>query len=198
MPASAAVELYWIPVGAGTSRLQQASLRLWEAFEAARARRPQATLFHSALKLRIGGMTQTLELMPAFARVPAQPLLTGPVGASIAGRSRLFRYQLVCLEVDALPDEQWAVNSPQVLARDGATAHRILALARAVPAHIWGRRVPGTSEMWTSDSAISWLLVRAGVEMSAARIPAGGRAPGWKAGIEAASQVRPAGRVAPP
>ena len=187
----APVELYWMPVGAGTSRFQQASLRLWEAFEAARARRPRANLYHSALKLRTDGKTRTLELMPAFVRVPAPPLRTGPVGLGVAGRTRLFRYQLVGLEADSLPDEEWATDSPQVLSKDEAMARRILQLASQTPAHTWGRRVRGTSEMWTSDSVVSWLLIRSGVDIAAIRIPGGGRAPGWIAGIELAARQPP-------
>ena len=181
--SGAAVELYWMPVGAGTSRFQQASLGLWETFEAVRARRPKANLYHSALKFRADGWTRTLELMPAFISVPSAPLRTGPVGIRVAGRLRIFRYQLVCLDIDSLPDEGSAVDSPQVLSDDEATAKRILGLAGETPVHTWGRRVRGTNEMWTSDSVISWLLVRAGVDTSRIRIPDRGRAPGWSAGI---------------
>lgn len=177
-----------MPVGAGTPRLQRASLRLWEAFEAARARRTRTVLYHSALKLHTEGRTRTLELMPAFIDSASPPLLTGPVGAGLAGRLRVFRYQLVCTDVEALPDEQWAVESPQVLAHDESVARAIIALAPAVPPYTWGRRVRGTSEMWTSDSVISWLLLRAGVDLAAMHIPAGGRAPGWEAGLEVASR----------
>ena len=75
------------------------------------------------------------------------------------------------------------------LQKDGRTnRRRIVELAPTTPAHTWGRRVPGTGEMWTSDSVISWLLVRAGIDMSQIRIPDGGRAPGWLAGIKAANR----------
>lgn len=178
------VDLYWLPVGAGTSRFQRASLRCWEAFEAVRARRPRVALFHAALKLRPGdGRCYTLELAPAFIGAEVPPLVTGPVGARRAGRLRLFRYQLLCLPVDHLPDEQWAVDSPVPLSPAADDARRVLGLAAALPAHVWGRRVRGTQEIWTSDSAISWLLVRGGFDLTGARPPRGGRAPGWDAGI---------------
>jgi hypothetical protein len=37
--------------------------------------------------------------------------------------------------------------------------------------------------MWNSNSFISWLLVRSGFDPSAIHPPAGGRAPGWHAGV---------------
>lgn len=181
-------DLYWMPVGAGTSRFQQASLRLWESIEAVRARRDRQRLFHSALKLSLAeGGAFTLELTPAFLGGPLPPLATGPVGVRGADRFRLFRYQLRRVPGDTLPDEQWAFGEPLRLAEDCDAVSRILALAPSVPRSVWGRRVGGTSEMWTSDSVISWLLVRAGIDLAAVAIPPGGRAPGWAAGIEVAS-----------
>jgi hypothetical protein len=188
-----AVELFWLPVAAGTSRFQQASLRAWEAFEAFRCRRPRAVLYHAALKFRFAdGRILTLEVTPAFLGESPPPLLTGPVGFRGADRARLFRYQLRCLPVDRLPDEEWAVESPVLLADDCATAGRLLDLAGSVPRHVWGRRAPGTREMWTSDSTLSWLLVRAGLDVAALGPPAGGRAPGWYAGM-AIGRIGPGG-----
>jgi len=179
-----AVDLYWLPVGAGTSRFQQASLRLWEAVEAARSRRPRMRLLHSALKLGVGpGTVYTLELTPAFIGGAAPPLATGPVGLRGADRFRVFRYQLRCLPGEQLPDEEWAVQDPIRLTDDCAMARRVLELAPSVPKHVWGRRVAGTGEMWTSDSVISWLLARSGLDLSHIAPPAGGRAPGWYAGL---------------
>lgn len=185
------VELWWMSVGAGTSRVQQASLRLWEAIEAARARRPRARLVHSALKLHDGTATWTLELTPAFVAAATPPLITGPVGLGAAGRLRLFRYQLVCLPGETFPDEAWAVAQAR-LPGEAELAARLLALAPTVPRHVWGRRVHGTREMWTSDSVVSWLLARAGVDVPAVAPPAGTRAPGWGAGLALARRrVRP-------
>lgn len=178
------VYLYWIPVGAGTSRFQRASLRAWEAFEAARARRPRMVLLHSALKLVVeDGATYTLELTPEFIGAPEPALASGPVALRLAGKLRLFRYQLLCLPVTVLPDEEWAIASPVVLSEDGEAARRILDLAPSIPRHTWGRRVRGTREMWTSDSVVSWLLVRAGIDLAGVAPPEGGRAPGWHAGL---------------
>jgi hypothetical protein len=40
--------------------------------------------------------------------------------------------------------------------------------------------------MWNSNSVISWLVARSGLDVEALRPPAGGRAPGWHAGVEIA------------
>ncbi|MCC7365788.1 MAG: hypothetical protein IT303_15595 [Dehalococcoidia bacterium] len=176
-----------MPVGAGTPRLQQLSLRGWEAFEAWRTRRTRAVLYHCALKLRPGeGEQFTLELAPAFIRDGVAPLASGPVGLRFAGRWRLFRYELKCLPVDRLPDEQWAVDSPIAVSDDPAVARQLIALAPTVPTHTWGRRVRGTHEMWTSDSVVPWLLTRAGIATAGLGPLPGGRAPGWQAGLDLA------------
>jgi hypothetical protein len=37
--------------------------------------------------------------------------------------------------------------------------------------------------MWNSNSLISWLIARSGLDVEAVHPPAGGRAPGWDAGL---------------
>ncbi len=101
----------------------------------------------------------------------------------------MFRYQLLCAEKERLPDEEWAIESPVPLSEDPALAVRILETARRVPALVWGRRARGTNEMWTSDSAIAWLLCSAGIDAGALVLPAGTQAPGWRAGIEVAKRT---------
>ncbi|MEO8540744.1 MAG: hypothetical protein ABI577_13475 [bacterium] len=181
------VDLYWLPVGAGKlSPPRKWSLWLWEALDAATHRRARKRLLHAALKLvDLAGTTFTVELMPDFLPGTVPPAMTGSVGFSAAGRWRFFRYRLSCEPVERLPDEEWAVQSPSRLG-DGNLANTILALAPTAPPYVWGLRAKGTREMWTSDSAISWLLIRAGVSLDGIGPPAGGRAPGWSAGIDAA------------
>jgi hypothetical protein len=41
----------------------------------------------------------------------------------------------------------------------------------------------GAGEMWNSNSITSWLLARSGCDVGALAPPAGGRAPGWSAGL---------------
>jgi hypothetical protein len=64
----------------------------------------------------------------------------------------------------------------------------VLESAPRVPTPIWGRDELGTGEMWNSNSLISWLIVCSGLPLEDARLPARGRAPGWRAGIVAAQR----------
>lgn len=178
------LDLYWLPVGAGT-HFQRAGLVVYESLAAALARRSRSTLCHAGLKASIGGRTFTLELTPVPAVQVVRPAITGAVGSSVAAHLRIFRYQLICREATALPDEQWVVGDPQRLTTDPAAIHRLMDLAPSVPAHTWGRRIAGTSEMWTSNSAVSWLLLEARIAPGMATIPNGTTAPGWHAGIDA-------------
>lgn len=177
------LELSWIPVGAGT-HFQRASLLLYESVAAAISRRPRATLVHAGIKFALDGQRYTFEVMPAPPGPNHRGEVTGPVGIRPAGRLRLFRYQAVLSESPALPDEQWAVGPAIRLTSDPATIARAIELRLEIPAYTWGRRRRGHSEMWTSDSAVSWLLGRAGLDVRAIAIPPGTRAPGWFAGIE--------------
>jgi hypothetical protein len=64
-------------------------------------------------------------------------------------------------------------------------------LARTSCRSFASRRVPSscvmrsshTGEMWNSNSVISWLTARSGLGVEAVRPPAGGRTPGWRAGL---------------
>ncbi len=59
-------------------------------------------------------------------------------------------------------------------------------LAREVPTPVWGRDELATGEMWNSNSVIAWVIARSGIDTESLRPPAGGRAPGWQAGLVAA------------
>lgn len=45
--------------------------------------------------------------------------------------------------------------------------------------------------MWNSNSVIAWLLAQSGLPTEAIRPPAGGRAPGWQAGLVIARRQQP-------
>ena len=115
---------------------------------------------------------------------------TGPVGARALGRFVLFRYEVRCWRDGVIPDAAAAVPGPLALATDGPRTALLLARAADVPAHVWGRPARGTSEMWNSNSVVAWLLVSSGHDLPA--LPAGGRAPGWDAGVQLAVRPLPA------
>ena len=51
-----------------------------------------------------------------------------------------------------------------------------------------GRDDLNTGDMWNSNSLISWLIARSGIETTSIHPPAGGRAPGWQAGLVLAAR----------
>jgi hypothetical protein len=107
----------------------------------------------------------------------------GPVFSRRLARLRLFRYEVRRWRDGVIPDAGEAVSSPQRLSSDPGQARRLLDLVASVPALTWGRDDLGAGEMWNSNSVISWLLTRTGLQTNAIRPPACGRAPGWEAGI---------------
>jgi hypothetical protein len=107
----------------------------------------------------------------------------GPVGARWAGRFRIFRYEIRCWRDGVIPDLHHAIGGPIRVADGPLVGRRIVELAPTVPAPIWGRDEYRTGDMWNSNSLVAWLLTRAGVDVSGLRPPAGGRAPGWDAGL---------------
>jgi hypothetical protein len=113
----------------------------------------------------------------------------GPVGTRAAGRFRLFRYEVRRWLDGVIPDVGEAVASPVRITADPHDVDRMLALVPEVPVPVWGRDELGAGEMWNSNSLISWLLVRAGLDVSAVSMPAGGRAPGWDAGVVVARRA---------
>ena len=123
----------------------------------------------------------TLDLMESDDGVPHAPA-TPSTAPSSEARSTAF---------DSTPsDLAEAVESPRRLSADPGPARRVLDLVPGVPTPVWGRDELGAGEMWNSNSLISWLIVRAGLPLEAARLPAGGRAPGWDAGIVVARRGR--------
>jgi hypothetical protein len=107
----------------------------------------------------------------------------GPVGTRAARHLRLFRYEVRRWRDGVIPDAAEAVESPRRLSDDVEQARRLLELVPEMPTPVWGRDELHTGEMWNSNSFISWLLVRSGFDVSTIRLPAGGRAPGWRAGV---------------
>jgi hypothetical protein len=173
-----AIELWWLPLGAGGHSVRFNG-RVYEAAAAALGRRERRDLYHAALRVRVADELYAIELAPATAGAVA----CGAVGTRALGRFRVFRYELRCRRDGRIPDLAHAVESPRSLTGD---PRRLLDLVSRVPTATWGRDELGAGEMWTSNSVVSWLLVTAGVDLTTVRPPAGGRAPGWDAGVAVA------------
>ena len=110
-------------------------------------------------------------------------MASGPVGSRWAGRFRIFRYEIRVWLGGRIPDVAEAVDSPRRLCDDERCARRVLEVVPQVPTPVWGRDELGTGEMWNSNSVIAWAIARSGIDAEAIRPPAGGRAPGWHAGL---------------
>ena len=192
MDTGSTIDLFWLPLGAGGHSVRL-NVRVYEAITARAQRRPPLDLYHAALKVRASGTTYVLEVAPipddhGFARRGV--VAEGPVGARWAGRWRSFRYEVRRWPGGVIPDIAEAVESPWPLSGDEEAARRLLDLLPEVPTPVWGRDELGTGDMWNSNSVIAWSLVRSGLETAAIRPPAGGRAPGWDAGLLVAARER--------
>ena len=184
MDTQPGVDLYWLPLGAG-GRSVRLNGRVFEAVVARLERRPTRDLYHPALVVRLPEGEFTIEMTPvrdgdgALRGVVAE----GAVGSRLARPLRLFRYEIRRWRGGAIPDVGGAVDSPRRLTDDPVVAQRLLELVPAVPTPVWGRDELGAGEMWNSNSLVSWLIVRSGLDVDEVRPPPGGRAPGWDAGI---------------
>jgi hypothetical protein len=159
--------------------------RIFEAVVARLERRASSDLYHSALEVRVPEGRFVIEMAPvrdgngALRGVVAE----APVGSRWAGSLRSFRYEVRRWRDGAIPDVDEAVESPQRLTDDPVVAQRILDLVPDVPTPVWGRDELQAGEMWNSNSLISWLIARSGLDVEAVHPPPGGRAPGWDAGL---------------
>jgi hypothetical protein len=178
------VDLYWLPLGAGGHSVRLNG-RIFEAVVARLEKRPTKDLYHSALVVRVPEGAFVIEQAPvrdgngALRGVVAE----GAVGSRRARALRVFRYEIRCWRDGVIPDVDEAVDSPQRLTDDPVRAKRVLELVPDVPTPVWGRDELGAGEMWNSNSMISWLIARSGLGIEAVHPPAGGRAPGWRAGL---------------
>jgi hypothetical protein len=177
------IDLYWLPLGAGGHSVRLNGL-VFEAIAARLQHRDRSDLYHSALEIYVPEGRFVIEQAPAWGETGERGLVAeGAVGTRAAGRFRLFRYEVRRWRDGVIPDVVEAVESPQRLSDDPELARRLLELVPEVPTPVWGRDELGAGEMWNSNSLISWLIARAGLDVESIRPPAGGRAPGWRAGI---------------
>ena len=196
--ADTAVELYWLPLGAGGVVVRFCG-RMYERLRALIERRRPRDLYHCALEVVVPEGHFTIELTPVQDAGGASRGVSreGPVGSRWLGRFRLFRYELRCWRDGVIPDAVWAVAGPERLTQDPQDAHRLLSLVASVPTPVWGRDELRTGEMWNSNSVIAWLIARSEISGAEPRPPAGGRAPGWHAGVVVARRQQHGRWVAP-
>jgi hypothetical protein len=183
------VAVYWLPLGAG-GRVVRWNGRLYEALAARRDHRPAADLYHCALEVVVGADRYVIEMAPVWAtRAPGRGVVRqGPVGLPWLGRFRAFRYEVRRWRDGVIPDAAEAVDSPHPAGDDPARARHLLDLVPQVPPVTWGRDELGTGDMWNSNSLVAWLLARSGHDLTGIRPPAGGRLPGWRAGLVLAAR----------
>jgi hypothetical protein len=194
--------LYWLPLGVG-GHFVRLNGRAYEAL-AARLQRRAACRQRSRVR-GVGGTTAAsrgVRPVPLSASSPSRrrdvveqtpvPDLSGDkrgvvaegaVGSHWAGRFRIFRYEIRLWRNGHIPDVAEAVDSPVRLSDDENRARRVLDVVGQVPTPVWGRDELRTGEMWNSNAVIAWVIARSGMAIESIRPPAGGRAPGWQAGL---------------
>jgi len=188
-PGRWAIDLYWIPLGAGAPAVR-AGGKVYELGSALVQRRPRGELYHSALVVFVPEGRYVIELAP----VPDPHgerrgvVAEGPVGAAWAGRLRHLRYEVRRWHQGELPDATSAVDSPARVSDDPGRARCLLDLVPQVPTHTYGSHGCVPDDMWNSNSVTAWLLARSGVTTAGIVPPRGGRAPGWNAGLAAAGR----------
>jgi len=177
------VQMYWLPLGAGGHSVRLNG-KVFEAVAARLDKRTMQDLYHSALEVTVPEGRFVIEQAPARADGPLRGVVAeGPVGSRWAGSLRIFRYEIRRWRNGVIPDANEAVDSPQALSDDPLVGRRVLDLVPEVPTPVWGRDELRAGEMWNSNSVIAWVLARSGLNMDAVHPPAGGRAPGWRAGL---------------
>jgi hypothetical protein len=190
MTASFGIDLYWLPLGAG-GHFVRFNGGVYELILSFREHRASLDLYHTALEVTVPEGRFVIENawpVPNDDGTARGVTVQGPVWNHRLGRLRIFRYEVRCWLDGTIPDVAEAVASPQRVSNDEDQARHVLALAGSIPTCVWGRDELHIGEMWNSNSVISWLLTTAGLPAEKISPPAGGRAPGWAAGVVAAKR----------
>ena len=182
-----AVDLYWIPLGAG-GRLVRFNGRC------SRRSPPLAGTGHDATSTTRSSSSRSTATATrsSWRRRPTAIgsaggwWRRGPSGAAISAGCPCSATRSVSWRGGTIGDLGEAVGGPRRLSRDPGLARRLLDLVPAVPAARLGADKLHTGEMWNSNSVIAWLIAGAGVATELVAPPAHGRAPGWQAGLAVA------------
>jgi hypothetical protein len=191
--AAPGLYLYWIPLGAGAN-VVRISGAMYEGLYAFVHRELRRALYHSALVADTGDGRYVIEVTPVpddEGRAERGVVGEGPVGSRLLARWRVFRYEIRRWRNGTIPDVDYAVESPVKVTEDSDVTKRVLEDVAHVPTPVWGRDENHTSDMWNSNSVVSWLLARARLLDEAGAPPFGGRAPGWDAGYRLAAETGP-------
>jgi hypothetical protein len=188
--AEASIDLYWLPLGAG-GHFVRLNGRIYEALKAHRERRSPLDLYHTALEVHVPEGRFIIENawpIPDSDGASRGVVVDGPVGSRRFRGLRALRYEIRRWRDGVIADADAAVASPQCLSEDPGLARQLLEVVASVPPLVWGRDELGAGDMWNSNSVIAWVLARIGLRPEVINPPAGGRAPGWKAGLVLASR----------
>src|SRR5579862_8788560 len=120
MDSPSAIDLYWIPLGAG-GQFVRFNGKVFEAFEARRQGRPRQDLYHSALQVTLPEGRSTIEMAWPIPRAPGierGAVREGPVFWNWAGRFRVLRYEVRCWLGGSIPDLAFAVDGPVRVSED--------------------------------------------------------------------------------
>jgi hypothetical protein len=179
------------PLGAG-GQCVRFNGRAYERLVALREHRPPADLLHAALLLHHRGTTYAIEMGPVWnVRAAGRGVLAeGPVADRRLGRWRAFRYEIRCWPGGVIPDLAEAVAGPERVSSAPEAARAVLDVPGQAPRLTWGRDELGAGDMWNSNSLVAWALAVTGHDLTTIGPPAGGRAPGWRAGLVLASRQR--------
>lgn len=188
--STAAADLYWIALGAGQCFVRFNG-RVYEALQAARQHRQRCALYHAAVVVVLDDADYTIEVAPSPGADEGSRgvVAMGAVGSRHLGRLRLFRYEVRCWRGGSIPDLGAADGGAHRLTSDPRVARRLLDHVATVPTPVWGRDELEAGDMWNSNSVIAWLIATAGLPTDELRPPAGGRAPGWDAGLAVARRT---------
>ena len=105
MELAAAVDLYWLPLGAG-GHFVRLNGRVYEAVTARLQRRPPRDLYHAALQVELDGDRFVIEQtpVPRLSGEERGVVAGGAVGSRWAGRFRIFRYEIRLWRGGHIPD----------------------------------------------------------------------------------------------
>ena len=176
--STAAVELDWIPLGAG-GHFVRFNGRVFEAVRPRASTGHGCDLYHAALVVECDGERYMIELAPSPDADEASRgvVAIGAVGSRRLGWLRVFRYEVRCWRGGSIPDLGAAVGEPRRLTDDPRVVRRLLDIVPRVPTPVWGRDECRTGEMWNSNSVTAWLIATAGMATDDLRPPPRGRAP---------------------